>query len=426
MEMLSKKFLKLASCLAFLALSGQATASDFNLPFINASDLGTAYAGWAAGVFDASTAFSNPAGLVQIDHNQMVFVGLGLLGNTEFTGRTINTILPFPPFSPEVGTAKSQLRALFPSFYLAFPINRCITFGFSQNAPFGLGTEYDKESILRYIATKSQIIVKDVSPSVGVRVTDKISVGFGFDIQHILFTLDHMFGPPLTPLDSESKNHFNGWGYGWHGGVLYQVLPCARIGFSYNSKVWFHTRGVSELFIPSTPGYRSDEARAEPAFPARAQLGMYADLTPRWAVMGTIFYTHWGVLDKITLKNVVLPPFGQLDTINIPQDYKHTFDYSLGINFKASPKVVLRTGIQFMDAPSIAKFRSPADPIGEATIVGLGVHYYQNCHLSYDFGYGHAFFKRQLIDVVSPLVIVRGHTATQSNLFGIQINWNIT
>lgn len=426
MEMLPKKLLKLITGLFFLALSSPVTASDFNLPFINASDLGTAYAGWAAGAFDASTAYANPAGLTSINHDQMVFVGLGLLGDTEFTGRTINTILPFPPFSPEVGTARSQLKAFFPSFYFSAPINRNVTVGFSENAPFGLGTDYEKRSILRYIATKSQIVVKDVSPCVGVRITDDLSVGAGFDIQHLMFTLDHMFGPPLTTPDSESKNHLQGWGYGWHAGLLYRFLPCARVGFSYNSKVWFHARGVSELFRPSIPTYRNDEARSEAALPQRAQLGLYVDLNPCWAVMGTVFYTHWGVFDKITLKNVVLPPFGQIDTINIPLEYKHTFDYSLGINYKPTSRVVLRAGIQFMDAPSDAKFRSPADPIGEATVIGLGVHYCQNYHLSYDVGYGHSFFKREPVNLESPLVTVIGHTKAQSNLFGLQVNWNIT
>lgn len=42
--------------------------SDFNLPFVNTSGLGVAYADWATAASDASTAYTNPAGLVKLAH----------------------------------------------------------------------------------------------------------------------------------------------------------------------------------------------------------------------------------------------------------------------------------------------------------------------------------------------------------------------
>ena len=89
MRLLLKKLSYISSAIVLLGLTAQAAASDFSLPFINAAGLGDAYADWATSANDASTAYSNPAGLVKLQHQQIVFAPLGLIGNTKFTGTTI-------------------------------------------------------------------------------------------------------------------------------------------------------------------------------------------------------------------------------------------------------------------------------------------------------------------------------------------------
>lgn len=418
---------RLHGLLALLFLSQSAFASDFSLPFINASDLGTAYSGWAALAQDASTAYSNPAGLTHLRHIQVVFPLLGLLGYTKFTGNSRTPTFPFPVVRNETGAASSLLKAWFPSFYFAIPINQKLTLGFSQTTPFGLGTQYDKTSIVRYLATKSKVAVIDVSPSVGFRVTDQLSVGAGFDAQYLMFTLNHLFGPPFSiPADSEQKNNETGWGYGWHGGVLYDLLPCARVGFSYNSQVVFHSRGDSILYVPWIPAeYRSGRLRSDAALPARAQLSVYVDLNPCWSAMSTVYYTNWRVFDKLPLRNSVFFG-GEISDVEIPFGYRDTLDYSAGVNYRASDRWLWRTGFQIMSSPSVIRNRGVADPIGSGIVVAAGARYQQNRCLSYDVGYAHTFFRKQSVDLVIPLTSVFGTNKTESNVLGVQINWNIT
>lgn len=58
------------------AVSTQVCASDFSLPFVSVSGLGNAYSGWAADAYDASTTYTNPAGLVKIKSPQLIIAAV--------------------------------------------------------------------------------------------------------------------------------------------------------------------------------------------------------------------------------------------------------------------------------------------------------------------------------------------------------------
>lgn len=425
-----RKILALSSLLAF---STHSFASDFSLPFINASGLGNAYADWATSADDASTAYANPAGLTRLHHQQLTMAILGLTGNTKFTGTTVG--FPSPPYLPEKGSASSRLGAIFPTIFYALPVNDRFTVALSQTTPFALGTNYPKDSIVRYFATNSKVVVVDIGPSVGMKLTDKLSAGLGFDANRLAFNLNNMIplagsvGPNATLTgipDAESQNHLSGWGYGWHGGLLYEWKPTTRIGASFNSMVMFHTTGDSEIYIPFFPNtYRTKNQKSNAALPARAQFSVHHDLNPCLTLMGTAFYTNWRTFDKITMKRVMLPD-GNTTSVTIPLNYRNTFDYSVGLNYKANTKLLLRTGLQFMNTPSNDTYRGVADPIGRGTIVAGGATYYYNPCLSYDFGVAHTFFQQEAVNIVNPLGRASGHNNIQSTVIGAQINWNIT
>lgn len=407
----------------FLGISSSVFASDFNVPFINAAGLGTLYSDWASGAHDASTAYTNPAGLTQLPHTEWVFSFLGLAGSTQFSGTTTP---PFAPSAPQDGTASSQLRGIFPSIYFSSPLasNNRVTFGVSETIPFALGTNYDKDSIVRYAGTRSQIVVMDTGPSFGFKVNDKLSLGLGLDFNRMTFMLNSMYGTPLSVPDSESQNHLEGWGMGWHGGVLYKVSPTTRTGLSFNSMVVMHTTGDSEVFLANGNEVRTTDQESNAALPARTQLSLEHDLNSRWTVMGTLFYTNWRSLDKITLQHSMLPS-GQTTPVTILLNYHNTFDYSVGVNFKATEKWLLRTGVQLLSTPSNNHDRSITDPVASATILGIGAHYQQNKQLGYDFGYAHAFFRQAAVNLATALTTASGHTNTNSNVLGAQVTWDV-
>ncbi len=421
---MSRNFKKSIGYLSFAAiavLSSQAFASDFNIPFVSTSGLGDMYSGWAVSANDASTAYTNPAGLTEIKNKQLVISGIGLLGTTQFQGTTNTT----PSLSPNMnGSASSKLSGFIPSIYFAAPVSNNLVFALSQNVPFALGTNYTKDSIVRYAATKSQIVVVDVGPSVGFKFNEKLSVGLGLDFERMAFTLNRMNGFPLSfPANSESQNHLSGWGYGFHGGLLYKLSQATRLGVNYNSQVMFHTSGDSEVFT-TTNTFRTTSQKANAALPAMAQFSIEHDITQQWTALGTVFYTRWSTFNQLSLKNTMLPT-GSTMNVTIPFGYHDTLDYSLGLNYKPTEKWILKTGVQLLNTPSNNRDRSLPDPVGQGTIVALGAHYQQNKQLGYDVGYAHAFFRQTAINHASPLEFASGNSNQNTNLLGAQVTWDI-
>ncbi|AWN72513.1 outer membrane protein transport protein [Legionella anisa] len=405
-------------------------ASDFNLPFVNSAGLGVAYADWATAASDASTAYTNPAGLVKLSHQQIVGNALGIIGTARFTGSAVTPPFPFPFAVAQSGVAKSQIRAFMPSFYYSAPLTQRVSFGFNLTTPFGLGTNYGstRSSIARYAATRAQVVGIDVGPSLGVKITDRFSLGAGFDALHLAFTLNNMYGPPVSlPFDSRLENNLSGWGYGGHGGILLDLSPETRIGLSYYSKISLTTRGHSTVHTPAVGPvvaiFRTNQQETSAALPARAQLSLQHDFTQRWTGFGTVFYTNWRTFNQITMENTETPT-GETRSVTIPFNYHNCFDYAVGATFKATESILFRGGIQFMSTPSNDRDRGIADPVGSATIVAVGAHYQQNANLGYDVGVGHSFFNQMPVNLITPLTSLKGHTNTQTTAIGGQINWS--
>ena len=80
-------------------------------------------------------------------------------------------------------TSEDPWRIL-PSAYAALPLKPgYLTLGVGVDVPYGQSTRWDENSLFRYTAPYyARIKVIDLSPAIGVRVTDRISFGAGLDM----------------------------------------------------------------------------------------------------------------------------------------------------------------------------------------------------------------------------------------------------
>src|SRR3984893_14986717 len=162
--------------------AGQAYGSAFALQEQSGSGLGNAFAGGAAAAEDASTIFTNPAGMSRLAGIQAVGAGSLICPSAKFSDTGSQPAM-FQPLGGNGGDAGSC--ALVPALYLAVPINRQWAVGIGVNAPFGLKTEYDSDWIGRFQAVKSKVETINVNPSVSFKATDMVSIGAGVNYQHI-------------------------------------------------------------------------------------------------------------------------------------------------------------------------------------------------------------------------------------------------
>src|SRR5579883_570916 len=398
---------------------------------------GDAGAGGAALAQDASTVFTNPAGMVRIQNPEVVGVGSLLSVDAKFTGsNTWNTTLLPAPLNTytQTGTAQSQTTQFIPALHLVIPTNSRFSFGFSVAPTYGLLTSYPNTSIVRYNSTESQLQVIDISPAVAYDINKQWSAGAGVDLTQAYFVYRAMAGlPSLTPAapttsDTQSKNTGDGWGFGGHVGLLYQMTPCTRFGLNYRSRISILAESQSTISGPLANA-TFNNFHTTIVLPAETTLSAYTDLNRHWAVDGSINYTQWSSINNgsQTFYNVAAP--GAPAVVTQPWHYKNSWLFALGGIFKASECWTFRAGAHFDETPIPSNQVIPAVPDANRWALGVGAHYQILKQVGVDLGWSHLWLKDA--NITAPITIAsqtstpNGTSRTHADIVSGQITWDL-
>lgn len=433
----------LMSAAGTIGFSSHAMAAAFQLWEQDGASIGNYHAGRAAEAPDASTAYYNPAGLIRI-HNQQAVFGLDpIFTNFKFTGTMDVATAGLGSSGPIAGQAQGGGFNVIPSLNYAAPLSDNVVFGFSVVSPFGLETNYGNNSFVSYAASLTSLQVIDLSPSLGIALNDKFSIGFGADIERARGEFDLVGGNPILNTDmnlnTPSKNVGYSWGYGYHLGLLFQLDENTRIGLSYHSKVTQNLEGTSKLTGPlandSDGGMQeSTNLKTDLTLPATTTLSLFHTLDPTWDVMGTVAYTQWNIFNQVSLQNVA----GIVDSASnnsilvvIPQNYRNTWNYSVGTNYHASEQWMFKGGIGFDETPSSDQYRNLQLPDSDRIAVALGTHYQATKTLGLDAGWTHFFAMNTRISNLSQAngdqtTTTNGTVHASADVFGFQAKWDIT
>lgn len=433
---------------AISTFASSALGSGFQLFEGNAVNVGDFGAGGAAIAEDASTAFFNPAGLVRIENQQGVVASTGISTHVEVTGDYMFSLAT--PQPPIMGVTESTLSGVthgggfnvVPASHYAAPINDRTFFGFSLTVPFGLATNYPETAYARYTATKSEVLTTDLSPSLGVKVSDQFSVGAGFDAEYLKAQLHSVAGapvlavtpPPLMPRDFDYtvKNDGDDWGYGWHAGLLYQISSGTRIGANYHSKVDHHLKGNSVVTgigaLNIGMQFVSRVLTADVTLPATTTISIYHEINPQVSIMGTANYTQWNVIKTLVLNNVATRFSGVTVTVTDNFNFRNTWRVAMGANWHVNKKLMLRCGGGYDQTPTVDAERALRLPDANRIYVAVGTHYQANPQFGLDLGYTHIFLQDVNLnkDVITTTQVsnLMGEAVASTDLFGGQVTWN--
>lgn len=420
-----------------LTLPKTTFASAFQLWEQDGASEGNYHAGYAAWANDASTAFYNPAGMILIPNQQIVIAGVGVMTDFKFVGNvTVNTINAGRDLIPV--TAQGGNFSFIPALHYVAPLSDRASFGFSIDVPFGLKTNYGSSTALKYAATLSSANVIDISPSIGLKVTDQWSIGFGPDIQRMFAEFDLIAtdgGDSNTP----STNKLNDAAYGYHAGVLYQLTPHSRAGLSYHSQVVHHLSGSSKFVGPLANDLNhepiiSNRATSNITLPPYTALSFYHLANAKLAIMGSVIYTQWS-----TIRRLLLNDFAGIDTtfmpstnieVIVPEHYRNTWNFSLGADFFATKEITLRGGIGYDQTPVQDDYRNVQLPDNNRYVIALGGHYQATKSIGIDVGWTHFFVQSAHLNpppevVGLQVVTTNGNASGGGDVFSAQIVWDL-
>lgn len=366
---------------AIMAVPQASKAAGFFIQEQSTSGLGASFAGEAAMPRNASILFYNPAGMTYLEDRQLnagahVIIPMADLDNTgsnrvggarpgAVTGDVDNPYDPTP----------------VPNFHFTTPLKDLDNtwVGISFSAPFGLSNEYDQESFVRYDSIKTSLTTYNIQPSAAYKLSDRLSIGGGVDIQYADAELTQAVD--LGAADGVSEFQGSDLSVGWNVGLMYEPAENWRLGAHYRSAISHELNLDFTTFGPGGGIVSSDAgASADLELPDIATLAAAYDIDEQWTVMGHVMWFGWSNFDAITALNSA----GGTIT-SLPQNYKNTYAVALGSEYKHSDEWTFRGGIQFDETPTQDGFRSTRTPDGDRTWVSLGATYNMNPAMDLDF-----------------------------------------
>lgn len=365
-------------------------AAGFALSEQNASGLGNAYAGAAAVAEDASTIFFNPAGMTYLEGSQIVGA-LHLIRTTgDFDRRPADT----PALGNEGGDFGSL--AVIPNFYYKQDINDQLKVGIGIGTPFGLKTEYDKNWLGRFQALKSELKTVNINPSLAWKFNEQWSFGFGISAMWAQAELTSAvnLGATASTINNKGKD----WGFGYNLGAIYQITPDTRLGLAYRSKVEQHLKGDARspfTALNGVPGSTlNTDITADLTLPETLSLSSFSRLDDHWDLLADITWTRWSQFQTLS----ILRDNGSNTLIGSTQEHwNNTLRYSVGLNYRYSDSIKLRTGVAYDQEAIDNDRRTSRIPGNDRLWLSFGASWQYSPQTRLDAGYAHLFIKEASI-----------------------------
>jgi len=417
--------LKLTAFLMASTLSSMSYGAGFAIAEQSVTGLGRAFAGSAAVAEDASTIFFNPAGLTYLSNSEMA-AGLHLI-NPKSDFRNNGSEMP----DAFMGAGGANISgngddggklAAVPNLYYAHRLNDSMVAGIGVNAPFGLVTEYDDDWVGRYHAIKSDMMTININPSFAFKANDKLSLGFGVNLQYIDVELTKAvdFGgacaatavnalapAPLrgvaatcaVPQSFDGKNTLKAddWSWGYNLGLIYQATDATRIALAYRSKISHHLEGEGTFEVPNNAavqtvagaiGITDASISGDIDLPESASFALHHQVNDQWAVMADASWTRWNRFQELAILSP--DPANRLNG-SVPEKWENNMRYGLGLTYAHSDKWTFRGGIAYDESPISDKYRTARIAGEDRKWVALGASYKYSDNITIDAGYTHIF-----------------------------------
>ncbi len=392
---------------AAMAQPGGASAAGFAIKEQSSTAQGNSFAGATAGAEDISYMYFNPAGLARHDGNQAATALSYIIVRAELQSASARDMAGVVTGGTTTGDAGGS--ALVPAVYGMWSITPDLKLGLGINAPFGLKTEYDPDWVGRYHAIETDLKTININPAVAYRINEMVSIGVGLQIQYseAIFSQAIDFdtiSSGALPADGSVTIEGDAWGYGFNLGAMFEFSAATRIGVAYRSEITTELEGTGDFTIPApgTPGafggaFADTAATAEYTSPATASIGVYHELSDRFAVMGEVSWTGWSSFDEL---RIVFANPAQPDSVTV-ENWEDSWFYAIGATWRPTEQLGVRIGVAYDQSPIPDAYRTPRIPGADRTWVSVGINYRATPGFSVDAGYTHVFVDDSTINLNS-------------------------
>lgn len=446
----------ISSLLSVTLFPTMVSAAGFALIENNARGQGNAYAGAAAHTPDASTIWFNPAGMTEIEGDQLTIAAHYILPDAFFNNDGSSSASAFAgtPFASLNGDEDNGgANALVPNFYWVKSLSETSKFGLGVTTPFGLATKYNDDWVGRYHSIVSDLKIININPSYAYQVSDQLSIGGGLDVMLGTVELSSAidFGAicmasfnatvcndlGALPQQADGLAVLEGDNYddvalGYNLGLSYKPTEQITLGLAYRSEADIKVTGDADFTVPSSASFvyannlfLDSGLKAEVTLPSSLSLS-YANQVDRITYLADVTWTGWSSFDEL---RVIYDNTAQPDSVTT-ESWEDTYRYSLGMDYQYSDETIYRMGLAFDESPvPSAERRTSRLPGSDRTWLSFGVSKQLDKDMSIDIGYSHLFVKDAPIDnefessVPTLAATLTGEYKASIDIFSVQLNW---
>ena len=349
---------------------------------------------------DASAIWHNPAGIAFLKGTHVS------VGTTLIKSSSTMTLTQPPPWEPQQ-TWKQKSQVFYPStFYITQSVGEKVTLGFGFFSPYGLGASWPKENQFRYLGYEDDMKTFFFNPTVGVKLTDQLSVGAGVSYIYstvkfkLVSLIDNLVPYTGSTYDVPAELEGNGDSWAFNAGLLYRAEKFSlginwRSSFNidYKGDMSLDTSPIPSNFRPLFPTKAGGETTFK--FPNIFGVGASFNVTDALLLTADIHYVLWSRFDEYV---VTFDEESGMDDLVTKEDWKNAFTFRLGGQYTISPQFALRAGVIYDQTPQPVKSMDPLLPDADrfAAIAGFGWKLAKNLVL--DLAFHHEIF----LDRVSP------------------------
>lgn len=335
------------ACLIALG-SNTAFAAAHMLSDLGAINASTAGAGSAALAETALTAWTNPAGMANLNEESITFNVAALALDAQYKDSGSTGIF-------ENGTDGGEPGSVMPvgSFYYAKPMNEKWHIGLSVASQGGSGLDYGEDFRGASLVKTVDLLTVQFAPSVSYKVDDKLSFGAMVNLEKASVNQTMSGGLEIEADDIT---------VGYTLSSLYQFDDNNRVGIVYRSEIDHTTEG------DFTDGSSTVDASVGLIMPRSLTLSGYHKRD------ASAFLYSFGWSDFSSMKSSPMT-LNSYDA-EVQRNYKDTWSVAVGVHHELSDSLRLETGVSYESNPVQSDdMQHPDLPTSETWKLGLGANH---------------------------------------------------
>lgn len=389
-----------AAAVLAAATGSSAMAAGFMLTEQSVTGLGRAYAGAGIVGDDNSAVWYNPAGMT-------------LLSGSQFQAGGVMATLDFPLESTQSDYTDNgrKYSVPIPHMFFTSQLNDDMWFGVGLTVPYGMATEYKRNSELNHLGMNAEVKVFDLNPSLAWKINEKVSFGAGVSLQYATAQFESAkdFGTGAGPnARLYGRVNADSLAWGFNMGVMWAPVETVRLGLAYRSAINHHAEGKYRVgkggVAFGNPGYEqhtvghSNNATVDLTAPQTVLLTGTWEVTEALRLSALIRWSDWSSFKSLDIKGGSdIHASGNVFGIrseaivaggtSVENRWNDTWLFTLGADYTINDEWTVRAGVGYENGAVDDEYRTAVIPDANRLWLSCGATWNYDTNWKFDVGF---------------------------------------